>query len=69
MTTTVTYSIPNISCNHCVHTVTMELSDLDGVNSVVADLETKQATISFNPPATEEGIKSLLAEINYPVAE
>ena len=68
MTTTVTYSIPNISCNHCVHTVTMEVSDLDGVKSVAADVEAKQATIIFEPPATEIGIKGLLAEINYPVA-
>ena len=68
MTTTVTYSIPNISCNHCVHTVTMEVSDLEGVQSVVADVGTQQATIIFEPPATEETIKSLLAEINYPVA-
>lgn len=69
MTTSVTYSIPNISCNHCVHTVTMEVSDLDGVQSVVADLEAKNATIVFDPPATESAIKELLAEINYPVAE
>lgn len=69
MTTTVTYSIPNISCNHCVHTVTMEVSDLDGVKSVVANLDAKQATITFEPPATELGIKELLAEIDYPVAE
>jgi copper chaperone CopZ len=68
MSTTVTYSIPNISCNHCVHTVTMEVSDLDGVTSVVADVESKQATIVFEPPATETGIKDLLAEIDYPVA-
>ncbi len=68
MATTVTYSIPNISCNHCVHTVTMEVSDLEGVQSVVADVETQQATIVFEPPATEEAIKDLLAEINYPVA-
>ncbi len=68
MTTTVTYSIPNISCNHCVHTVTMEVSDLEGVQSVVADVGTQQATIVFEPPATEEAIKNLLAEINYPVA-
>ena len=66
--TTVTYSIPNISCNHCVHTVTMEVSDLDGVKSVEADVFAKSATIIFEPPATEDGIKSLLAEINYPVA-
>ena len=68
MTTTVTYRIPNISCNHCVHTVTMEVSDLEGVQSVVADVQTQQATIIFDPPATEDKIKALLAEINYPVA-
>ena len=68
MTTTVSYSIPNISCNHCVHTVTMEVSDLEGVQNVVAEVETQQATIVFEPPATEVEIKGLLAEINYPVA-
>jgi len=46
----------------------MEVSDLDGVKSVVADVEAKQATIIFEPPATETGIKGLLAEIDYPVA-
>lgn len=69
MSTSVTYSIPNISCNHCVHTVTMEVSDLEGVQSVVADLDKKNATIVFEPPATETAIKELLAEIDYPVAE
>ena len=68
MTTTVSYSIPNISCNHCVHTVTVEVSDLKGVQSVVADVETQQATIVFEPPATEDEIKNLLTGINYPVA-
>jgi copper chaperone len=68
MSTTVSYSIPNISCNHCVHTVKMEVSDWEGVKSVEADLSTKSATIIFEPPATEDGIKTLLAEINYPVA-
>ena len=68
MTTTVTYSIPNISCNHCVHTITMEVSDIEGVKSVGAEVETQKATISFDPPATETAIKDLLAGINYPVA-
>lgn len=66
--TTVTYTIPNISCGHCVHTIQMEVSDLDGVSSVVADQEARTATIAFEPPATEDTIKALLAEINYPVA-
>ena len=65
--TTVTYSIPNISCNHCIHTIQSEVSELAGVKSVQADLDTKQAVITFDSPATEELIKSLLAEIDYPV--
>jgi len=66
--TTVTYNIPNISCNHCVHTIKMEVSDLPGVQSVEADVASKTATITFDAPATEESIKALLAEINYPAA-
>lgn len=66
--TTVTYKIPNISCGHCIHTVQSEVSELTGVKSVVANIEKKEAVITFEPPASEEKIKSLLAEINYPVA-
>ncbi len=65
---TVTYSVPNISCMHCIHTITTEVSDLQGVESVKADLPSKQVEVAFEAPATEEQIKSLLAEINYPVA-
>ena len=68
MMTTVNYSVPNISCMHCVHTIQTEVSDLDGVKSVKADAPTKAVEIVFDAPATEEKIKSLLAEINYPVA-
>jgi copper chaperone len=64
--TTVTYSIPNISCGHCVHTINSEISELPGVISVTADALTKQAVIVFEPPATESKIKELLTEINYP---
>jgi copper chaperone CopZ len=53
---------------HCTHTIETELSELPGVQSVKADLNTKQVQIAFDDPATEEKIKSLLAEINYPVA-
>lgn len=66
---TVTYNIPNISCGHCTHTIKMEVSDLEGVQSVEATVDPKQATITFQSPATEESIKTFLAEINYPVAE
>ena len=64
---TVTYTIPNISCGHCVHTIQTEVGDLAGVKSVQADQASKVAVIVFDAPATEEAIKALLAEINYPV--
>ena len=65
--TTVTYSIPAISCGHCTHTIETEVSDLQGVQSVKAEVDSKKVTITFDAPADETKIKSLLAEINYPV--
>jgi copper chaperone len=65
---TITYSVPNINCGHCVHTIQTEVGDLQGVKSVKADVDTKKVEINFDAPASEEQIKSLLAEINYPVA-
>lgn len=66
---TVTYSVPNISCNHCTHTITMELSDIEGVSKVDADVQTRLVSISFDEPATEQVLKDTLAEINYPAVE
>lgn len=63
---TVTYQVPNINCNHCVHTVKTELSELKGVLSVDANAETKNVVITFDEPATEDQIIETLKEINYP---
>lgn len=67
--TTVHYTVPNISCMHCVHTIKTELQDLKGVQAVEADASSKQVTVTYEPPATEESIEELLAEINYPPAK
>jgi copper ion binding protein len=64
--TTVTYSVPAISCGHCTHTIETEVADLQGVQSVKAEIESKKVFITFDEPASEEKIKALLAEINYP---
>jgi len=63
---TVTFNVPNISCGHCVHTIRTELSELEGVKRVEPSATTRQVEIDFEPPATEERIKALLTEINYP---
>jgi len=65
--TTVTYTVPAISCSHCTHTIETEVGDIQGVQSVKADEATKKVVITFDTPANEAKIKALLAEIDYPV--
>jgi len=66
--TTVTYSVPAISCGHCVHTIQSELSEIQGVSRVQAAQDTKQVMVEFSAPATEAAIRSKLVEIDYPPA-
>jgi copper chaperone CopZ len=60
-----TFTVPNISCGHCVHTVQMEVGDIAGVKSVKAEQESKQVVVEWEDPATWEQIEALLVEINY----
>ena len=62
---TIEYTVPNISCGHCVNTIQLEVGDLEGVVSVVAENISKKVVIQYDDPATEDGIVSLLKEINY----
>jgi copper chaperone CopZ len=50
-----------------VHTIKTELSEVEGVKDVQADLASKQVTIQYEAPADESKLKTLLSEINYPV--
>ncbi len=65
----VMYKIPNISCHHCVQTIQSELLEINGVKTVVPNLDSKTVEVTFENPASEEKIKNLLKEIEYPVAE
>ena len=62
-----TFIVPSISCQHCVHTIKMELSEMQGIDEVTPDVESKSVQVIFKDPATEELIINLLEDINYPV--
>ena len=62
----VTLKIPAISCHHCVNTIELELKELPGVVDVKANPDTKTTEVVYEEPATEESLRNLLAEINYP---
>ena len=60
------FSVPNISCDHCVNTIRNELKELEGINLMDGDVSNKQITVEYEDPATEEKIREKLKEINYP---
>jgi copper chaperone len=61
------FLVPGIHCGHCAHTIIMELTELDGVQSVDVDVEKREVSVDYASPATKEKIETLMAEINYPV--
>jgi len=63
------FSIPNISCGHCVKTIERALGEIEGVSRVEGDAATKEVTVEWVPPASLEGIMSSLKEINFPAAD
>ena len=68
--TSKTVNVPNISCGHCVMTIEKEVGEVGGVESVKAEKETKNVTISWDPDATDwVVIEDTMKEINFPPAD
>ncbi len=63
-----TYTIPAMHCGHCTHTIELEVGELAGVKAVKADMIGKSVTVSYELPASDDKIRALLAEIEYPAA-
>jgi copper chaperone len=64
----VTFVAPDISCGHCVATVQMALSPLEGVNRVEASAETKHVVVDFDPTRiTIDRLEAALDDAGYPV--
>ena len=62
------FSIPNISCGHCVMTIKRELGEVQGVSKVEGDPQKKEITVEWDTPASQEKIKATLKEIHYPAS-
>lgn len=64
-----TLTAPDISCGHCVVTITEAVGALDGVDDVKANAETKRVDVAFDPGRISVSrIEAALAEAGYPVA-
>ncbi|MRJ75705.1 heavy metal transporter [Aeromicrobium sp. SMF47] len=70
-TSTDTYRVTGMTCEHCVAAVTEELSALDGVASVSVDLVpggTSAVTVESDAPLDPAAVAEAVDEAGYAVA-
>ena len=65
-----TLNVPDISCEHCVHSINGALGKLAGVQTVATDIPTKTVALEFDPAQVSLAtIESTLDDIGYTVAK
>jgi copper chaperone CopZ len=65
----VSYTVVGMTCGHCVSSVTEEVSELDGVTDVDADLATGRLTVTSEASVDGASIRSAVVEAGYQVAD
>ena len=66
--TALTLIAPDISCDHCKHTIETELPTLAGVGSVQVEVPTKTVRLVYDDAVVgEPAIRARLDQIGYPV--
>jgi copper chaperone len=64
--TTRTYSVEGMTCEHCVHAVTSEVSRLAGITDVRVDLGAKTVTVTGGP-IDDAAVAAAVDEAGYTV--
>ena len=59
-------SVPGMSCQHCVRTVSAAVSDVANVTAVHVDLETKLVTVSGG--TDEAAVRAAVTQAGYAIA-
>jgi copper chaperone len=67
MSETVVYSVPAIHCAHCAMSIREEVSEVDGVEDVEIDLETKVVTVSGRD-LEDAALRAAIADAGYEAA-
>jgi copper chaperone len=60
----ITYRVPGMHCGHCESAVEREVSQVDGVESVDVDLETKLVTVR-GESLSDEALRAAIDEAGY----
>ena len=65
MSLTTTYAVPGMSCQHCVDSVTRELTKLDGVAAVEVDLSAGSVAVTSEAPLDVEAVRAAVDEAGF----
>ncbi|MFB9298684.1 heavy-metal-associated domain-containing protein [Kibdelosporangium philippinense] len=63
-----TYTVTGMTCQHCVASVTEELSEIAGVTDVAVDLDTGAVTVTSSTSLDDVAIKAAVTEAGYDLA-
>ncbi|HEX2174490.1 MAG TPA: cation transporter [Nocardioidaceae bacterium] len=66
--TTTTYAVQGMTCSHCVHAVTDEITALGGIHAVEVDLDTGLVTVSSARPLDRAAVSAAVDEAGYRLA-
>ena len=67
MSESVTYSVPAIHCAHCAMSIREEVSEVEGVDDVAVDLDTKVVTVR-GTALDDAAVRAAIAEAGYQAA-
>jgi copper chaperone len=67
LTETSVYIVPAIHCAHCAMSIREEVSEVEGVEDVIVDLDTKVVTISGHA-LDDAALRAAIAEAGYEAA-
>lgn len=67
MTETMSYEVPAIHCAHCAMSIREEVSEVEGVEEVDVDLETKVVTVR-GIGLEDAALRAAIAEAGYEAA-
>ena len=67
MSETHTYSVPGVSCEHCVRAITDEVAPLDGVATVAVDLGSRRVTVT-GENLHDADLRAAIEEAGYDIA-
>ena len=68
MSTSRSYTVTGMTCAHCVSSVTEEVQEIPGVESVDVVLETGALTVSSSRPVDDDAVKAAVEEAGYQLA-